>query len=406
MSEPRRYRIAMLCSRHNAFDGRVFQLEARELARAGHQVTIIAPRSGNEPRSQVVDGIRIITYDKARSLIARKYHTVAQVVRLAMRVPADVLHVHEVDSTLLAAVIVKRRLKKQGRDIKLVFDSHEVWPYMFATFRRSPFLRRLIVHAVTEFEHRMVTRHVDAVITAHELEKQYYLWQDPWTPAFCVIGAPPLDEWPAPVKRQGAPRVIGHDGYFSLQRGMDVMLGAFEQLAPDYPEIRLLAAGAFMNPEDEEWYRAWVARTGMGDRVETTGWLDRRDALAKLDTMDIGLVANRQDIHSIRCWPANKMMYYMGRGIPVVSTPAPLYRLYIEENRCGAVAAAFTASALADAIRPLLQDPALASLMGRNGREAVLRDFHPATARKNLHAAYASLEKQYVRGDESVTLQG
>ena len=402
--EPKK--ITILCARHSAFDGRVFQLEARELARVGHKVTLIAPRLNNEPPRQVVDGVRIITYEKAKSLLVRKYHTIATLVRLAMHYRGDVFHVHEMDSSLMAAVITKKKLQKKGIPVKLIFDSHEVWPYFYATFRKNPFLRRIIVHLVTEFENWVVRKHVDAVIAAHELETNYYLWQHPWTPAFCVVGAPPLDQWPEPKARSGPIRTLGHDGFFSLQRGMDVMLGAFEILANEYPDLTFLAAGDFMSDTDRDWYEEWTARTGLGDRVTTTGWVDRRDILDYLEQMDIGLVANRQDIHSVRCWPANKMMYYMGRGLPVVSTPAPLYKRYIDANKCGQTANQFSSSAMANALRTMLDNPDQTREMGRNGYRAVLRDFHPAQALKNLHAAYTSLTEEVQVVDEQVTLQG
>lgn len=407
MPESHPKRVLMLCSRHNALDGRVFQLEAKALVAAGHQVTIVAPMYGDEASDEMIDGIRILRYQKLSNSILRKFHTVYTLVRFAVQTPADVLHVHEVDSSLVAGAIAKKRLARFGRQVKLLFDSHEVWPYFFATFRKAEFLRRIIVHLVTEFEHLMVRKHVDVMIAAHELETNYYLWQDPWTPAFCVFGAPPLESWEKPAAKRGPIRTIGHDGFFSLHRGMDVMLDAFEHLAPDYPELNFLAAGDFMNPEDKVYFDKWAARTGLGDRVETVGWVDRSDVLMYLERMDIGLVANRPDIHSVRCWPANKMMFYMGRGIPVVSTPVPLYRRYIDANYCGRVADRFSGKSLADALRELLDNPKETRKMGMNGYKAVLRDFNSRDAIQNLHAAYEALDKNIQRlDDEQVTLQG
>jgi len=401
-----RKRIVMLCTRHSAFDGRVFQLEARALRDAGHQVTIIAPRLANEPGDSMVEGIRVLTFPKLKNMFLRKLHTLYSITRYALSVPADVYHVHEVDAALMGGAYAKWRQRRVGRDVKLLFDSHEVWPYFYATFRKNKLLRRVIVHLMTEYEHYFVRNHVDVVVAAHELETNYYLWQDPWTPAHCVIGAPPIESWGKPPSRKGKIRVIGHDGFFTLQRGMDKMLGAFELLAPDYPDLTFLAAGDFMQPADKIWFEQWCERTGLGDRVEWTGWVDRGDVLNHLDRMDIGLVANQQDIHSVRCWPANKMMYYLGRGLPVVSTPAPLYRRYIEAKECGRVADAFSSQAMADALRDLLDHPSETRTMGKRGYEAALNDFSSEGAIRNLKAAYADLDRMIERGDESITLGG
>ena len=97
-------RILILATRHNAADGRVFQLEARALARAGHDVTMFVPRGKDQPASWDADGVHIITFVKHPNMILRKFDSVRQIASFALKTPADVFHVHEMDASLLGAV--------------------------------------------------------------------------------------------------------------------------------------------------------------------------------------------------------------------------------------------------------------------------------------------------------------
>ena len=54
-------KIAILSSVHQALDNRVFYREARTLARAGYDVTLIAPHDGDETR----DGVRMARWSPA-----------------------------------------------------------------------------------------------------------------------------------------------------------------------------------------------------------------------------------------------------------------------------------------------------------------------------------------------------
>ena len=56
-------RVCFLTSVHPAFDTRIFYKEAKTLAAAGYDVTLVAQHDTDE----VVDGIRIVALPKAKS---------------------------------------------------------------------------------------------------------------------------------------------------------------------------------------------------------------------------------------------------------------------------------------------------------------------------------------------------
>ncbi len=397
-------KVLILAARDPAFDGRLFHLEAKALAKAGYDVTLGVYRSKNEAAEFEVDGIKIITFKKINIPILRKFHTLYSLMKIAMKTPADIIQVMEADAPLFAGAWAKKRLAKAGKSVKLVFESPEVWSFFYSAKMKSHFLRRIMTHAVVEYEHHMVRKHVDGITTAHVLEENYYLWQNPWTPVRCVIGGPPMEEWSPPKKRRGKINIIGHDGYFTLNRGMDIMLGAFEILAKEFPKLKFLSAGVFMYPEDENWFDKWCERTGLRDRVEYAGWVNRDNILEYLDRMDIGLIANRPDLHSVRCWPANKVMFYMARELPIVSTPTPLYRKNIEKIGCGAVGINFSAEAMADVLRPMIQDSDATRKMGKLGYETAYNEYRSELGEEQLLKLYEDIYKDFPKAIENITL--
>lgn len=384
-------RVLMISSQHNVFDGRIFHLEAKTLHDHGFKVTILAP--GKNDSSGTEDGIDFRTFRKFPSGLRRKCGTVRSLWNIANRIPADILHVHEVDVPLLVAAELKRRRNRNGQSVRLIFDSHEVWPYFYARYAKNRVCSTLVRHAVTAYESWMLGRSVDGVITAHEMEENYYRWLNPWIPVRKVLGGAPMDEWPEPEKREGAIRIIGHDGYFTLQRGMKVILRGFAQVARDHPEVILLIAGDFQYPEDKAYFEKWKSMTGLGDRVEWTGWVDRANIRQYLDRMDIGIIANKLDMHSIRCFPANKFMYYLARGVPVLSTPSPLYHEFIQQHEVGEVMSKLTPKAFRQAANRLIQDPGRTRKMGWDGFHLAKQKFNWTDSAKNLLDLYEEVLK-------------
>jgi len=83
MKQPKR--VLMLLARDPVFEQRVYQLSARTLTDAGYEVTIVGPRYRDEPAEQIVDGVRIITYRKAKNKFYRKIHTLMTLWKYAQQ---------------------------------------------------------------------------------------------------------------------------------------------------------------------------------------------------------------------------------------------------------------------------------------------------------------------------------
>jgi len=116
--EPWPMRICMLTTTHRPYDGRIFEKEAKSLAKE-HDVTIIAPSDVGGAGEN--GDVRIVTIPKPASTL---FHPVTlwRAFRACLSHKCDVIHCHEPDALLIALLL------KAVSGRKVVYDIHEHWP--------------------------------------------------------------------------------------------------------------------------------------------------------------------------------------------------------------------------------------------------------------------------------------
>jgi len=110
-------KVCILTTVHSPFDIRIFHKEAKTLAKADYDITLIAQHNKNE----TVDGVKIIALSKPKNRFRRIFGLTWQTLFLALRQRADVYHFH--DSEFIIVGIVLRLLGK-----KVIYDVHEDVP--------------------------------------------------------------------------------------------------------------------------------------------------------------------------------------------------------------------------------------------------------------------------------------
>src|SRR3954454_7529828 len=137
------HRIAMLLE-NNAYPADVrVRREAQSLVRAGHEVTVLAPRAAGQPRAEVVEGVRVRRFRLPAESggvlgFAAEYLTAAIALHAGavgeLARGATVLHLHNPPDLLFPAALLARAL---GR--KVVFDHHDLFPELVeAKFGAGP----------------------------------------------------------------------------------------------------------------------------------------------------------------------------------------------------------------------------------------------------------------------------
>jgi glycosyltransferase involved in cell wall biosynthesis len=149
------------------------------------------------------------------------------------------------------------------------------------------------------------------------------------------------------------------------QKAVDVIVGAFAQLAAEAPDALLVLAGP-SEGGDAELVRTMVAERGLGGRVLFPGLVSGRDKLELLRDADVFLMPSRYEGLSIALLEA------MASELPVIlSDRAGLHR-QVARHGCGVVVGPEIASTAA-AMRQML-DCGIRSRCGAAGRKLVMAE--------------------------------
>lgn len=149
-------------------------------------------------------------------------------------------------------------------------------------------------------------------------------------------------------------RVIAYAGTLALHNHpVDLLLEAFAQLAPDFPDLALLLIGG---GEDLPELRRRARDMGLADRVYFTGQLPHESVHSFLALADLSVDPVHDD-DVARARSPLKIFESMAVGVPIVTGDVGDRRTLLADG-AGVVTTPGDATALAATIRSLLDDPA------------------------------------------------
>ena len=336
--------VLVLTTVHVPRDARILHRQVRTLLEAGHRVTMAAPWSatGSTPPAgvEVIDMPRAAGRRRLRALVASR--------RLLARLPADVDLVLLHDPELLAAAAVTRPAAP------LVWDVHEDVGSSLADKRWLPRPARWVTRAAVRRAERWAERNVHLLL-AEEAYAERFHGRHP------VVRNFPWERPLGPVERQ---RRVVYLGRVSAHRGARELIRLGRLLQPD--GVELVVIGAADADVREELQQAQLARV-----LRWHGFLPNPEALELVGGALAGL-SLLHDVANYRHSMPTKVLEYMERGIPVITTPLPLAKALVEENSCGNVVAFGDPDAAAEAVRRLLEDEGERARQARNARASAL----------------------------------
>lgn len=376
------------------FDRRVWQ-EAKTLAGAGYQVSVICPRGkGFEAKYELLEGIHIYRHRlplEARGAAgyvleycsALFWEFVLTWKVLLIR-GFDVIHAcNPPDDIFLIGLL----FKLSGR--KFVFDHHDINPELYlAKFGKKGLLYKTLL----AFE-RWTFRIADISIATNESYKRIAVERGRMDPerVFVVRSGPNLDRLkilpPNEALKNGRTYLVGYVGVMGKQEGIDYLLRAVKYIVGemDRKDVHFGLVGS--GPEFEQ-LKAYAEELGVADYVTFTGRLPDKEMLEMLNTADVCVnpdVANEMNDKSTM----NKIMEYMALGKPVV-------QFDLREGRFSAQKASLYANEndevdLAKKIVHLLDNPELCEEMGRYGHARIQKELEWKYEAPKLLAAYDAL---------------
>jgi len=342
------------------FDGRVFHKEARRLAKAGYDVTLIA----RHDKEEVVGGVRVVPLPEAKSRLKRATNVMRQLYRLAVRENADVYHFHDPE-----LMLVGLRLKRRGK--KVIWDAHEHYPNsILDKYYIARPLRRLISRSFDLFE-RAVVRWFDYVIYTTPLVGARYATMKVRSGR---VENYPIIELSETLPRQPQEKII-YLGGMSKIRGLVEVAQGFAEVVQKHANWKLCLVGSYSPASFETELRDLVKKLGVGANVEFIAWVpyDEKEKLSSQAAM--GVITYLPYSNNTSCLP-NKLFDYMLVGLPVIASNFPLYREVVEGSQCGLIVDPSKPQEIATAMEYLIEHPDEARRMGENGRRAVLEKFN------------------------------
>ncbi|MCG6542266.1 glycosyltransferase family 4 protein [Pseudomonas sp. KSR10] len=366
--------ICHLTSAHSRYDTRIFLKECRSLANHGYAVTlIVADGKGEEVR----DGVRIVDAGISKGRVDRIRNATARVLSLAIKIQANVYHLH--DPELIPAGLKLKRLGK-----KVIFDAHEDLPKQLLT---KPYLNKaakiVLSKGLAAYE-KWACSKFDGIVAATPVISEKFLKIHKWSldiNNFPMIGELATDK----VSWESKKKHVCYVGNITRIRGINEVLEAFSSVNSG---VRLKLVGDF---SDTSLAQAAFANPGWRN-VDALGFLNREAVRDVLSQSVAGLVTFLPSPNHTDAQP-NKMFEYMSAGLPVIASNFPLWKEIIEGNKCGLCVDPLDPSAIAAAIDYLVDHPAEAERMGRNGQSAVNSRYNWALEESKLCDFYERVLK-------------
>jgi phosphatidylinositol alpha-mannosyltransferase len=328
------------------------QAHIRDLAEAlidfGHEVSVIAPADEDRPLPDyvVATGKAMpVPYNGSVARLSFGPLSVNRVRRWLRDGDFDVLHVHEptVPSLPLLACWVASG--------PIVATVHTAMPRSRILLATQPVLRTALEKidgriAVSEAARSTFVEHLggDAVLIPNGVATHRY------------ARARPIDGWP------GSGGAIGFLGRMDEPRkGLAVLLRAFELLAPERPDLRLLIAG----PGDADEQRHKLP-ADLRERAVFLAEVSEEDKVRVLHSVDVFCSPNTGG-ESFGIVTAEAM----AAGAAIVASDIPAFRQVLRDGRAGELFAVGDPADLARATARLLDDPARRASLSAAALDAV-----------------------------------
>ncbi|MCW2935787.1 MAG: glycosyl transferase [Actinomycetia bacterium] len=341
---------------HHPADARIYFRQVRALLEAGHEVTYIAPMGERGAPASLGPGLTAVTIPRA---VGKRRLGALRAARAALREQAptaDLLLVHDPELLLV--------LPPRSRRPPTVWDVHEDTAAALTTKAWLPkFLRPVAAGGVIAAE-RLAERRLHLILAETGYNARF-------TGTHPVV--PNTTYVPETAAPPGGPRRVIYVGHISPDRGSAEMTELGRLLAPHGISVEIIGQA---DAAAQEHIRA------AGDVVHWHGFVPNEQALALADGALSGL-SLLQDEANFRHSMPTKVIEYMARGLPVITTPLPLAVDLVQSADCGFVVPFNDPQAAADAILKLDADPDLRMAMGTRGHEYAKRDLGwPKAARE------------------------
>ena len=364
--------ICHISSAHYRNDTRIFLKEAVSLSKAGFKTSFIV-LDGMEDETK--EGVKIINANlskKKLSIFKRLFIGSFLIYKKLKFLKPKVVHFHDPELILLGIFL---KLKKY----KVIYDIHENTAHQILSKRKIPKIFRSSISIAFRLFEKFSVRFFDFLIYATPGIEENFSPRNSNTKV--INNFPIIGDLDKPVKSKNKFDEVVFLGGINSIRGIEALVKSLE-----YAKVKLNLVGNFL----EKNLKKKLQSLDGWQYVNYHGFCEREKSSKIISRSSAGLVTFHEAPNHMRSQP-NKLFEYMCCGIPVIASYFPLWKLIVENNKCGICVNPNNPREIARAINFIQKNPKKAMLMGKNGREAVLKKYNWVFEEKKLIELYKKL---------------
>ncbi len=364
-------RVCILTTAHLPFDTRIFHKQAKTLAKAGYDVTLIAQHD----RDEVVDGVKVIALPRPRNRFQRIFGLTWRVFRLAMRQKADVYHFHDPELIIMGII-----LKLFGK--KVIYDVHEDVPkqIMNKGWLGNNQIRKFAAFTINIIEQIGGLLFNKIVAATTDIARKFPENKTIFLRNFPILK---LIDNVTPINYKKNKPIIIYAGKLTKIRGIKEIIQAME----------------YINSKTELWiFGKWESEKFKKECENLEGWNNTRylgfislnEVFLYMKIADIGLCLLHPTKNYITGLPT-KSFEYMACSLPTVMSDFHYWQVLFEE--CALFANPYNPKNIADKIIYLLDKSNEAKKLGKKGRKLIEEKYNWEEESKKLIMLYNSFIK-------------
>lgn len=339
-------------------DSRIIK-EANTLGEYGFEVMVLALHNKGLEENQrfehfCVKRLKLSTRDKLGknkfSQIIKYIEFRSQCVNEAMKFLPDVVHCHDIYTLPIGEMVIK----KLGKHIKLVYDSHELW----SQASNNLSMPKILIKIQNKLESRIIKK-CHKVITVSEsivkyLKKEYKLQEQP----ILIRNIPP--KWNIAEKRKVfheefnidlSKKIVLYQGVIGEGRGIEKLIESMNYINKN--NIILVFMG---NGNKIDHYKNLTKELGVSDKVYFHKAVDPSILKMYTSSADLGVSMIKNICLSYYYSLPNKMFEYIQAEIPVICSNYPDMEGIVREYKVGETADPNSSEEIARSIEKVLLD--------------------------------------------------
>lgn len=318
-STPAPQRVCMIAFTHYPFDGRV-RLEAESLVEWGYEVCFLVPKEKATPRTYTLAGVTVnelnaVEYggkNKLRYLFAYMTFTVLAFIactRLFVKSHVRIFHVHNMPNILVLVALMPRLFGGT-----LILDVHDT---VIETYQAKFGTTSRLLLSLLRLEEWICFSLVQKIICVNHVQRESLIKRGiPAEKIATVITMPRFSAQQQACShgdQTGTFRMVNH-GTISKRLGNDLIIQAAAQLVREIPgfELHIIGAG-----DDLDECKRLSESLGLREYVHFHKGVPWDELAKKLESMDVGIVANRVNVATELMLPS-KLIDYVVLGIPAI----------------------------------------------------------------------------------------